>query len=108
MQLSGDSDNPWTGPLGRVLAGRLRAIGARQSAVAFTVKPHRADLELLVELIDAGVVRVVVDRTVPLEAVPDALEQLEAGHTRGKAVVRLVGAAATAVQPPRHSSARSA
>jgi NADPH:quinone reductase-like Zn-dependent oxidoreductase len=43
----------------------------------------------LKELIEAGKVKPVIDRTYPLSAVPEAIGYLEAGHARGKVVIRV-------------------
>jgi len=45
------------------------------------------DLLLLKELIEAGKVTPVIDRTYPLSDVPEAIRHLEKGHSRGKAVI---------------------
>jgi NADPH:quinone reductase-like Zn-dependent oxidoreductase len=39
------------------------------------------------ELSEAGKLTPVIDRTYPLREVPEAIRQLEAGHTRGKLVI---------------------
>jgi NADPH:quinone reductase-like Zn-dependent oxidoreductase len=52
------------------------------------------DLEFLKELIEAGKVRPVVDRTYPLSEVPSAIQYLNGGHARGKIVITIRGAAA--------------
>ena len=46
-----------------------------------------ADLQILTELIEAGKVTPVIDRTYPLSKVPDAIEYLAAGQARGKIVI---------------------
>jgi NADPH:quinone reductase-like Zn-dependent oxidoreductase len=46
-----------------------------------------ADLVLLAELVDAGRIRPVIDRTFPLSAAADAIRYLELGHTAGKSVL---------------------
>ena len=46
-----------------------------------------ADLQFLTELIEAGKVTPVIDRTYPLEQGPDAIRHLHAGHARGKLVI---------------------
>jgi NADPH:quinone reductase-like Zn-dependent oxidoreductase len=46
-----------------------------------------ADLQILTELIEAGKVTAVIDRTYPLSKVPDAIEYLSAGRARGKVVI---------------------
>jgi NADPH:quinone reductase-like Zn-dependent oxidoreductase len=46
-----------------------------------------ADLQILTELIEAGKVTALIDRTYPLSKVPDAIEYLSAGRARGKVVI---------------------
>jgi NADPH:quinone reductase-like Zn-dependent oxidoreductase len=41
----------------------------------------------LIELIEAGKITPVVDRTYPLSEVPEAIRYLEEGHARGKLVI---------------------
>jgi NADPH:quinone reductase-like Zn-dependent oxidoreductase len=53
----------------------------------FTAKPSAADLRYLTELIEAGLVRPVIQRAYPLDAVPEAMTALEEGHVSGKLVV---------------------
>jgi NADPH:quinone reductase-like Zn-dependent oxidoreductase len=45
------------------------------------------DLGRLAQLIEAGEIRSVIDRTFPFSEVPDAIAYVEAGHARGKVVV---------------------
>jgi NADPH:quinone reductase-like Zn-dependent oxidoreductase len=47
---------------------------------------------VLKELIEAGKVTPVVDRTYPLREVPEAMRYLERGQARGKVVIRVRGA----------------
>jgi NADPH:quinone reductase-like Zn-dependent oxidoreductase len=49
--------------------------------------PNHADLMVLKELIDAGQLRPVIDRTFPLREVPAALHHIETGHAHGKVVI---------------------
>jgi NADPH:quinone reductase-like Zn-dependent oxidoreductase len=48
--------------------------------------PNQADLEHLKELVEAGTLRPVIDRTYPLSETPAALRHIEMGHARGKVV----------------------
>lgn len=41
------------------------------------------------ELVEAGVIRPVIDRRYPLAEVPDALRYLEAGNALGKIVITM-------------------
>ncbi len=48
------------------------------------VNPVAADLESLADMVDERRIRVVVERTFPLEEAADAFRLNMAGHTRGK------------------------
>jgi NADPH:quinone reductase-like Zn-dependent oxidoreductase len=50
-------------------------------------EPNQADLEFVTELIEAGKITPVIDKTYPLSAVPDAIRYLTAGQARGKIVI---------------------
>jgi len=64
--------------LSRFVGQRLRMLAS---------KPRQDDLQTLGELIEAGKLTPVVDRTYPLGEVPEAIRQLEQGHARGKLVI---------------------
>jgi NADPH:quinone reductase-like Zn-dependent oxidoreductase len=50
-------------------------------------KIEREDLLALTELIEAGTLTAVIDRTYPLIEAPDAIRYLGEGHARGKIVI---------------------
>ncbi len=110
VQISGESANRWIGPLGRVVTGRLLSAFVTQTVATFTVRPNRADLDHLSALLDVGSVRVVVDRAYPLDEASAAIAHVEAGHARGKVVLRAVvrarpsARAAHRAAPPRPSA----
>jgi len=85
--ISGDSDDRWIGPVDRLIKARLLSPLVSQRMVNFTVTPSTEDLESLRELIEAGKVTPVIDRTYPLSEVPEAIRYLEEGHARGKVVI---------------------
>jgi NADPH:quinone reductase-like Zn-dependent oxidoreductase len=58
-----------------------------QKMVLFTAHPTREDLQLLKELVEAGKVTPVIDRTYPLSETPEAIRYLEEGHTQGTIVI---------------------
>ena len=58
-----------------------------QTMRTFTEKPSTKNLVVLKELIEAGKVTPVIDRTYPLSEVPEAIRYLEEGHVRGKVVI---------------------
>lgn len=79
---------------GRLLGGVQRQLGAtllspflRQKLGTFVCKENAADLAVLTGLIDSGQVTPAVDRVLPLESAPEALDLLLAGSARGKLVL---------------------
>ena len=50
-------------------------------------QPNQADLQFVTELIAAGKIRPLIDKTFPLREVPEAIRYLTAGHARGKIVI---------------------
>lgn len=52
-----------------------------------TSEPSQADLQFLTELIAAGKITPVIDKTYPLSEVPDAIRYLTAGQALGKIVI---------------------
>ena len=87
VQLSGDSSGRWLGPVGRMVRARLLSRFVGQTLTSFTVRPDAADLRALTELVEAGRLTPVIDRTYPFAELADALRYLEGGHARGKVVV---------------------
>lgn len=52
---------------------------------------HGGDLATLKELIEAGKITPVIERTYSLSETPEAIRYLEEGHARGKVVVTASG-----------------
>jgi NADPH:quinone reductase-like Zn-dependent oxidoreductase len=52
-----------------------------------TSEPNQPDLQFLAELIEAGKITPVIDKTLPLSEVPDAIRYLHKGNARGKVVI---------------------
>ena len=50
------------------------------------------DLLYLKELVEAGKLTPVIDRTYPLSEVPDAIRYLAGGNARGKSVITVIPA----------------
>jgi NADPH:quinone reductase-like Zn-dependent oxidoreductase len=86
--VGGDGGGNWTGGFFR---GMLRApivslfVGQRLRGLA--TKITQEDLAALGELVEAGTVTPVIDRTFPLIEAPDAIRYLAEGHPAGKIVV---------------------
>ena len=58
----------------------------------FLVSPNREDLVVLKDMIEAGTVTPVLDRTYPLSGTAEAIGQVGAGHARGKVVISVCAA----------------
>jgi NADPH:quinone reductase-like Zn-dependent oxidoreductase len=84
---SGESDGRLLGPVDRIIKALMLAPFVRQRLVPFVAKQSGEDLRVMKELIEAGKVTPVIDRTYPLSDVPEAIRYLEEGHARGKIVV---------------------
>jgi NADPH:quinone reductase-like Zn-dependent oxidoreductase len=89
--ISGDSDGRWIGPVDRVIKTLVLSPFVGQKMASFTVKPNKEDLRFLKQLIDAGNVMPVIDKTYPLSETPEAIRYLENGHARGKVVITVPG-----------------
>jgi NADPH:quinone reductase-like Zn-dependent oxidoreductase len=84
---SGESDGRLIGPVDRIIKALLLAPFVRQRLVPFEAKPSKVDLQVMKELIEAGTVTPVIDRTYPLSDTQEAIRHLEQGHARGKVVI---------------------
>lgn len=75
------------GPLARIVKARARSLFTRQTLRPFLSVEKRQDLLDLADLLAAGQLTPVIDRTYPLCEAAEALRYVGAGHTRGKVVV---------------------
>jgi len=75
--------------LDRIVAASLLNPFVRERLAVFVTKENGADLATLSDMIQAGQVRPVIDRTYPLAEAGEALRYLEAGHARGKVVIAI-------------------
>jgi len=85
--VGGESGDRWTGGMGRQVLAVATSAFSRQNMRMFINKERSADLQYLTELIDAGKVTPIIDRTYPLRQTPEAIRYLEEGHSRGKIVI---------------------
>jgi NADPH:quinone reductase-like Zn-dependent oxidoreductase len=91
LLLSGGGHHKGHGHVLRPLAlvGRATLVSRFKppKVVFFICQMNRPDLLALKDLVEAGKVTPVVDRTYPLQEAPEALRYLKTGHARGKLVV---------------------
>jgi NADPH:quinone reductase-like Zn-dependent oxidoreductase len=83
----GQPEHRWLGPLAQMLRILLLSPLVSQKLIPFNAKTVPEDLDTLRELIEAGKVAPVIDRTYPLSQVPEAMAYLEEGRTRGKVAI---------------------
>ena len=84
---SGDSDGRWIGPVDRLVKAVVLSPFVSQKLGSFLAKENKEDLQFLKELIEAGDVTPVIDRTYALSETLEAIRYLEEGHARGKVVI---------------------
>jgi NADPH:quinone reductase-like Zn-dependent oxidoreductase len=83
----GVNDGRWTGPL----IGVIKMLGLKpfvtQEMSLMLAEMNKKDLTILGDLMQAGKVKPVIDRTYTLSQLPEALRYLEEGHARGKVII---------------------
>jgi NADPH:quinone reductase-like Zn-dependent oxidoreductase len=72
-----------------MVLGVTRGLLGGKRLLVMRVKPRGGELEKINALIEAGKIRPVVERTFTLEQIAEAHRLSEAGHVRGKLVVRI-------------------
>ena len=77
----------WVGPIARVLGAIVTSRLGRQKVRPFLAPVSRESLLVLKELIEAGKLTPVIDRTYPFAEIPEAVRHLEVGHVAGKVVI---------------------
>ncbi len=87
--VGGEGGGNWTGGFGRSLRAPLVSLFVSQRLTMLASKERASDLERLAEHLEAGTVTPSIDRTYPLEKVPDAMRHLEAGDVRGKVAITI-------------------
>ena len=85
----GASGHPWVGSLGRFFRLMVIAPFVRQLHPFRGAKDPGDRLAVLTELIQAGRIAPVIDRTFPLSEVAEAIRYLESGGVQGKIVITI-------------------
>jgi NADPH:quinone reductase-like Zn-dependent oxidoreductase len=89
LVLAGGEGGRRLGPLPRMVRALLLGLLGSRTVRAFEAKENREDTLVLAELLAAGDLSPVLDRTYDLAAAPEAVHYLEEGHTQGKVVVTI-------------------
>jgi NADPH:quinone reductase-like Zn-dependent oxidoreductase len=82
-----ETDGKWFGGFGRSIRAMLLSRFVGQKLVAFVNSENHEDLLAIKELIEAGKVTPVIDRTFALGEAPKAIHYLVEGHARGKIAI---------------------
>jgi NADPH:quinone reductase-like Zn-dependent oxidoreductase len=83
----GETRGRWLGGADRQLRALLLSRFVDQKLTTFICRENHEDLLVLKELIEAGRITPVIDRSYPLSEAPKAIRYLEQGHARGKVVI---------------------
>jgi NADPH:quinone reductase-like Zn-dependent oxidoreductase len=77
----------WIGPIARIAGAAITNRLGQRPAKAFLAGVRRDDLLTLKELVEAGKVSPVIDRTYRFDEIPEGIRYLESGAAAGKVVV---------------------
>lgn len=70
-----------------MLLGPLLSLGGSRKMGNLLARPNQNDLTFVKEMIEAGQVKPVIDRSYPLSETADALRYLGEGHAKGKVII---------------------
>jgi NADPH:quinone reductase-like Zn-dependent oxidoreductase len=87
------------GKLARTIRTAIVSMFVRQQGRPSVKTQNRADLVALAELVGAGEVTPVIDRTYPLNATVEAIGRVATGHARGTVVISLALPSIGAIAP---------
>jgi NADPH:quinone reductase-like Zn-dependent oxidoreductase len=87
--VGGEDGGNLTGGMNRQLRAMLVSRFVGQRLAWFIAKQRASDLKRLTAFIEAGQVTPSIDRTYPLDRVPEAMRYLEAGQVRGKVAITI-------------------
>jgi NADPH:quinone reductase-like Zn-dependent oxidoreductase len=85
--VGGEGGGRWLGGFQRQIFAPLRSRFTEQKVLGLISRERHQDLLTLKDLIEAGKLTPVIDRTFPLREAPQAIRYLEQGHARGKVVL---------------------
>jgi len=87
LVLVGGSGGRWFMGTGRTLRAVVMSLFVGQRLRSFLSKPKRTDLVVLQELLEAGKLTPVIDRTFPLSETAEAIRYVGERSTQGKTVI---------------------
>jgi NADPH:quinone reductase-like Zn-dependent oxidoreductase len=88
LLLAGGAGSQWMiGLMARPIKALLLSPFVSQKLVMFLARPSKEDLSVTCELMKAGKLTSVIDRSYRLNEVPEAIRYLEKKHARGKVII---------------------
>lgn len=87
LVMVGGPGGNWIGPLIRPLQAALLSPFVDQQFVLFLAELNQTDLQFLAKLAESGKIFPVIDRSYPLEDVPEAIRYSESGRAQGKIII---------------------
>ncbi|MBI4081492.1 MAG: NAD(P)-dependent alcohol dehydrogenase [Candidatus Lambdaproteobacteria bacterium] len=87
VMVGGEGGGRWLGGFERQLMAPLSSLLMGVRLIGLIAMERQEHLQFLRELIEAGKVTPIIDRTYPLSEAPEAIRYLERGHARGKVVI---------------------
>jgi NADPH:quinone reductase-like Zn-dependent oxidoreductase len=87
--VGGEEGGDLAGGMNRQLRAMVLSRVVAQRLTSFVCKERSSNLERLTELIEAAKVTPALDRTYPLDRVPEAMRYLEGGNARGKVAIAI-------------------
>ncbi len=85
----GPENGRWIGPMAKPINAAVLSLFVSQDMGMHLAELTPEDLKVLSDLMQSGKVTPVIDRSYPLNEVPDAIRYLEEGHARGKVIITL-------------------
>lgn len=86
---AGGPRTPLVGPVSLMIKLKIAMLGASQKFAFFIAQFNREDMNILRDMLAAGKIKPIVEKTYPLEKVSDAMRHLGAGHAQGKIVITM-------------------
>jgi len=83
----GETGGRWIGGYDRQLRALMLSPFVGQKLTTFVSRENHEDMLVLKDLIEAGKITPVIDRTYPLTEAPNAIRYMDEGHARGKVVI---------------------
>jgi NADPH:quinone reductase-like Zn-dependent oxidoreductase len=87
--VGGEAGGKWLGGTDRQLRALVLSRFTSQKLTSFISRENHEDMLFLTELIEAGKITPVIDRTYPLAQAAQAIDYLTQGHARGKVVITI-------------------